>query len=101
MYGQSKRISRDERGGHPPVCRCLAYALSSSTLIFDISFVYFSELKEAFMLFDYMKTGNIYGDDIGPVIRSIGLKPSEAQIRAIRKDIGQGQSMSVVVLRFL
>lgn len=39
-----------------------------------------------------MKTGHIYGDDIGPVIRSIGLKPSEAQIRAIKKDIGQGQA---------
>ena len=51
----------------------------------------FAELKEAFMLFDYMKSGNIYSEDIGPVIRSIGLKPSEAQIRAIRKDVGQGE----------
>ena len=49
-----------------------------------------AELKEAFMLFDYMKSGHIYGDDIGPVIRSIVLKPSEEQIRAIKKDIGQG-----------
>ena len=43
------------------------------------------------MLFDYMKTGHIYTEDIGPVIRSIGLKPSEEQLKAIRKDIGQGE----------
>ena len=42
------------------------------------------------MLFDYMKTGRIYSEDIGAVIRSIGLKPSQAQIKAIQKDLESG-----------
>ena len=62
---------------------------------------FFSELKEAFMLFDYMKSGHIYADDIGPVIRSIGLKPSELQIRAIRKDVGQGERSSRRLFSFI
>lgn len=49
-----------------------------------------AELKEAFMLFDYMKTGRIYSEDVGAVIRSVGLKPSQAQIKAIQKDLEAG-----------
>ena len=45
--------------------------------------MYISALKNAFMLFDYDKDGKIYTDDIGPVIRAIGLKPTEAQVKEI------------------
>lgn len=48
-----------------------------------------SELKEAFMLFDYMKTGRIYSTDVGAVIRSVGLQPSEVEIQAIQADINK------------
>lgn len=47
-------------------------------------------LKEAFMLFDYDKDGRIFTRDVGPVIRSIGLKPSEAEVKSIMKDVEQG-----------
>ena len=43
------------------------------------------------MLFDYMKTGRIYSEDLGAVIRSVGLKPSEAQIKAIQRDLKKGR----------
>ena len=33
------------------------------------------------MLFDYSKSGKISMRDIGPVIRSVGLKPSEAEVQ--------------------
>lgn len=48
-----------------------------------------AELKGAFMLFDYNKTGHISMRDIGPVIRSIGLKPSEAEVQDIMTDVQQ------------
>jgi len=48
-----------------------------------------AELKEAFMLFDYSKSGRISTRDIGPVVRSIGLKPSEAEVQEIMADVQQ------------
>jgi len=41
------------------------------------------------MLFDYSKTGRISARDVGPVIRSVGLKPSQAEIRSIMADVQQ------------
>ncbi|ESN94405.1 hypothetical protein HELRODRAFT_69120, partial [Helobdella robusta] len=48
-----------------------------------------SELREAFMLFDYNKSGKIASRDVGPVIRSVGLKPSEAEVQEIAQEISQ------------
>jgi calmodulin len=48
-----------------------------------------TELREAFMLFDYSKSGRIFARDIGPVIRSVGLKPSEAEIQSIMAEVQQ------------
>jgi Ca2+-binding EF-hand superfamily protein len=45
------------------------------------------ELREAFMLFDYNKSGRIYERDIGPVIRSVGLKPSEGEVKSIQEEV--------------
>lgn len=41
------------------------------------------------MLFDYSKSGKISTRDIGPVVRSIGLKPSEAEVQDIMADVQQ------------
>lgn len=41
------------------------------------------------MLFDYSKSGRISTRDIGPVVRSIGLKPSEAEVQDIMADVQQ------------
>ena len=49
-----------------------------------------TELKDAFMLFDYNKVGKIAMRDIGPVIRSVGLKPSEAEVQEIMQEASQG-----------
>jgi len=46
-----------------------------------------AELKEAFMLFDYDKDGRIFSRDVGAVIRSIGLRPSQAEIKDIISDV--------------
>jgi len=48
-----------------------------------------TELKEAFMLFDYTKSGRISSRDIGAVVRSVGLKPSEAEIHDIQGQVQQ------------
>lgn len=45
-----------------------------------------TELREAFVLFDYTKRGRISERDIGPVVRSIGLKPSEAEIHEMQAE---------------
>jgi calmodulin len=48
-----------------------------------------TELRQAFMLFDYTKSGRISSRDIGPVVRSVGLKPSEAEIHEIQAQVQQ------------
>jgi len=45
------------------------------------------------MLFDYSKSGMINARDIGPVVRSVGLKPSQAEIRSIMSDVQQSGMM--------
>ncbi|KAK2140652.1 hypothetical protein LSH36_1283g00020 [Paralvinella palmiformis] len=40
-------------------------------------------LKTTFMLFDYDKDGKIYTADIGLVIRAVGLKPTESEVKEI------------------
>jgi len=45
-----------------------------------------TELRDAFMLFDYTKSGRINARDIGPVVRSVGLKPSEAEIHEMQAE---------------
>jgi len=47
------------------------------------------------MLFDYSKSGNISARDIGPVIRSVGLKPSQAEIRSIMTEVQQSGMLIV------
>jgi len=48
-----------------------------------------SEFREAFMLFDYNKTGRVSARDIGPIVRSVGLKPTEAEIHTIANTVQQ------------
>ena len=50
------------------------------------------------MLFDYNKNGKIFERDVGPVIRSVGLKPSEAEVKSIQADVRQmGQCLLLFV----
>ena len=53
-----------------------------------------SDLKEAFMLFDYRKNGTIASRDIGAVIRSVGLKPTEAEVSQIREEVDRSGKWS-------
>ena len=39
------------------------------------------------MLFDYRKNGTIASRDIGAVIRSVGLKPTESEVGQIREEV--------------
>lgn len=40
------------------------------------------------MLFDYNKSGTISNQDIGSLIRSVGLKPSQSEVNQIISDAG-------------
>jgi len=68
-------------------CTVLVSPLSSMYCLYGCRMV--TELQEAFMLFDYSKSGMIYARDIGPVVRSIGLKPSQAEIQSIMAEVQQ------------
>jgi len=39
------------------------------------------ELHEAFFLFDYDKDNKITGNEVGAVVRSVGLNPTEAELK--------------------
>lgn len=59
-----------------------------------------TELRDAFMLFDYTKSGRINPRDLGPVVRSVGLKPSEAEIHEMQAEcqrIGEDPDLNTVV----
>ena len=49
------------------------------------------------MLFDFNKTGNIAMRNIGPVVRSIGLTPSEAEIQEMMHEVsGTGKFITAL-----
>jgi len=50
------------------------------------------------MLFDYNKSGKISARDIGPVIRSVGLKPSQAEVRSIMTEVQQSGRLHIELL---
>ena len=48
------------------------------------------------MLFDYDRDGKIYTTDIGLVIRAIGLKPTESEVKEISRIVEDNYSMLFV-----
>lgn len=57
------------------------------------------ELEEAFFLFDYDKDGKITCKEIPPVVRSVGLNPTEAELKEIVNDVnGIGGKVDVATL---
>lgn len=57
------------------------------------------ELEEAFFLFDYDKDGKIEIREVGPVVRSVGLNPTEAELKEIINDInGMGGKVDASTL---
>ena len=46
------------------------------------------------MLFDYRKNGTIASRDIGAVIRSVGLKPTESEVGQIREEVDRAGKWS-------
>jgi len=57
------------------------------------------ELEEAFFLFDYDKDGKIEIREISPVVRSVGLNPTEAELKEIMNDVsGMGGKVDASTL---
>lgn len=45
------------------------------------------ELEEAFFLFDYDKDGKITSREVGAAVRSVGLNPTEAELKEMINDV--------------
>jgi len=45
------------------------------------------ELEEAFFLFDYDKDGKITAREVGPAVRSVGLNPTEPELKDMVNDV--------------
>lgn len=45
------------------------------------------ELQEAFFLFDYDKDGKITSREVGPAVRSVGLNPTEGELKEMMTDV--------------
>lgn len=56
--------------------------------------MYFSEIKKSFELFDKDGNGKITKDELGVVMRSLGQKPSEADLRDIMKEADRDGELS-------
>jgi len=50
----------------------------------------FVELEEAFFLFDYDKDGKITTREVGAAVRSVGLNPTETEMKEIINDVNAG-----------
>lgn len=49
-----------------------------------------AELEEAFFLFDYDKDGKITTREVGAAVRSVGLNPTEAELKEMINDVNSG-----------
>ena len=59
------------------------------------------EFSEAFSLFDKEGKGTITADDLGTVVRSLGLNPSEAELKNMLKDVDAGGNGTIEFPEFL
>ena len=50
-------------------------------------FIYFSEFKEAFSLFDKDGDGTITSKELGTVMRSLGQNPTEAELQDMINEV--------------
>lgn len=46
-----------------------------------------AELEEAFFLFDYDKDGKITSRELGAAVRSVGLNPTEGELKEMINDV--------------
>ena len=51
--------------------------------------LFFAEYREAFTLFDRKGDNKIDYDQIGDVLRSLGLNPTTSEVKKIEKDVGE------------
>lgn len=57
------------------------------------------ELEEAFFLFDYDKDGRITTREVGAAVRSVGLNPTEAELKEMINDVNSvGGTVDVALL---
>ena len=52
------------------------------------------------MLFDYDKDGRITTQDLGPVIRAVGLKPTESELKAIKRIVDENHGNNFFFCNF-
>lgn len=63
--------------------------MQDSTADCHLFFVlFFAEYREAFTLFDRKGDNKIDYDQIGDVLRSLGLNPTSGEVKKIEKDVG-------------
>ena len=69
------------------------------TWIFTCHFDISTALKEAFYLFDYDKDGKIAASELGVIIRSVALNPTERLLKEITNEvISKSAYLSVEIL---
>ena len=56
-------------------------------LIFSCNFIAYLEHKEAFMLFDRRGDGKIESAQLGEVLRSLGLNPTQADVKKALNEV--------------
>jgi calmodulin len=52
------------------------------------------ELEEAFFLFDYDKDGKITSRELGAAVRSVGLNPTEGELKEMVNDVNASKSLT-------
>ena len=55
----------------------------------------FPELEEAFFLFDYDKDKMITTKEVGVVVRSVGLNPTELELKEMMNDVNSSESSEI------
>ncbi len=69
-------------------------------LLFNISkYVFFSEFKEAFLLFDKNGDGNITTKELGSVMRSLGMNPTESELNDMVMEVDQDSKNKYSILQ--
>lgn len=82
---------------------CFSFKFFLHLLFQPVPFLFFVEHKEAFMLFDRRGDGKIDSAQLGEVLRSLGLNPTQAEVHKALNEVDPSgkQSACLIILENL
>ena len=59
-----------------------------------------TDLRDAFFLFDYDRDGVVTSQEVGAIVRSVGLNPTEQELREMVREVDSASGFNVMEVLF-